>query len=306
MNYQYQSTMKHYPKVSIVILSHNRLSDLCETVEYCRTYTYPELELIVVDNKSTDGSVDYINSLEERFKKILLNSNTGSAEGHSIGMRAAMGKYIITIDDDAFVEGLAIYEMVKLFESYPKLAVISFNCINFYKEYKIGEEKTSRKDYSQDEMNRSYDLFTESSAGFRKDVLDLVGYHQNEYFYGGEDTELSMRILAHEYNIKITPNLIAYHKITDTYRDTSLLTKNSVRNVFWMIIQYFPLQTLPSHILRYLWHLSLSLVQKRQLMYLTSWIDAVWQIKTMIQRRQPLPTPIFKKIIFPYTRVFQW
>ena len=298
--------MSDYPKVSIVILSYNRLADLRETIEYCRTYTYPELELLVVDNHSTDGSIDYINSLEERFGRIILNQNTGSAEGHSVGMRAAKGQYIITMDDDAFVEDKAIYKMVKLFENHPKLAVISFNCINFYKEYEPGIEKTSSKDYSRAEIDESYDLFTESSAGFRKDVLEQVGYHQNEYFYGGEDTELSMRILAHDHNIKITPNLISYHKITDTYRDTTMLTKNSVRNTFWMIIQYFPLETLPFHVLRYLWHLSLALVQKRKTLYLTSWLEAVFQLKTMTRRRRPLPPAIFKKIMFPYTRAFQW
>ncbi len=298
--------MSDYPKVSIVILSYNRLPDLRETIEYCRTYTYPELELIIVDNLSTDGSIDYINSLEKRFGKIILKQNTGSAEGHSVGMRAAIGQYVITMDDDAFVEDQAIYEMVKLFETHPKLAVISFNCINYYTEYEPGVEKTSTQDYSRDEIDESYELFTESSAGFRKDVLEQVGYHQNEYFYGGEDTELSMRILAHSHNIKIAPNLISYHKITDTYRDTTMLTTNSVRNSFWMIIQYFPLEVLPFHVLRYIWYLSMALVQKRKTLYLTSWLDAVFQLKTMRRRRRPLPSAIFKKIIFPYTRAFQW
>ncbi len=294
------------PLVSIVVLSFNRLTDLQETVEYCRHYSYPNLELIVVDNGSTDGSAEYVAGLEALFQKVLLKTNTGSAEGHSVGMRQARGKYVITIDDDAFVEDPAIFGMVELFEQYPQLAAISFNCINYSQEYQPGQVKTTARQYPFEQVNASFDFFTESSAGFRKEALAAVGYHQSEFFYGGEDTELSMRLLAHDYRILNTPNLISYHKITNTYRDGRRLTKNSIRNILWMIIQYTPREQLLKHLVRYHWYLALAVVQKKDRLYLEAWKEAMLLCLPMLRRRCPLDNQIYQRVNFPYRMAFLW
>jgi GT2 family glycosyltransferase len=219
-------------------------------------------------------------------------------------MRAASGKYVITMDDDAFIEDYAIFEMVNIFEKFPKLAVMSFNCLNYYLEYDSENPKSFKKSFNDEELSSSYDLFTESCAGFRRSVLVDVGFHQYEYFYGWEDTELGMRILANGYNIKIMPNLIAYHKITNTYRDTTALRSNSVRNTFWMIVQYIPIEKLFFHLLRYHWYLSLAIIQEKKWFFIRSWVEALLSFGIMVKRRNALPVSIFEKLIFPYTRVF--
>ncbi len=294
------------PRVSVVILSYNRLADLRETVDYCRGYTYPDLEFLIVDNGSSDGSREYIESLEPVFGKILLDRNTGSARGHSEGMRAATGKYVITMDDDAFVEDTALSETVRLFEEHDSLAVISYNCINYYTEYEPGVVKTTNRAYSAQEIDECFDLFTESSAAFRKSALEEAGYHQDEYFYGGEDTELGMRILAAGHRILNAPNLVSYHKITNTHRDNTLLTYNSTRNTFWIILQYFPGIEAPKHLFRFLWYLSRACVMKRRLLYLKALVEGGLCMFTMLSRRKPLPRRVYDKILFPYRMVFLW
>ncbi len=293
-----------WPLVSVVILSFNRLKDLRETVEYCRGYSYPNLEFVVVDNGSHDGSASYIADLGGPFRPILLSHNSGSAEGHSVGMRAAQGKYIITIDDDAFVEEIAIFQMVKLFEQFDQLAVVSFNCLNYYQEYDPETVKSAPQHVTITEVEQSCFLFTESAAGFRKAVLEEIGYHQPEYFYGGEDTEMSLRILAHGHKILNASSLIAYHKITSTSRNSRMLLYNSVRNTLWLIIQYYPKERLWSALWRYHWYLAEAVVASGRFYYLRAWVDAVIRLVPMSHRRIEVPAALFSHLFFPLRAVF--
>ena len=92
------------PKVSIVITSYNRLEDLKETLLRCCDIKYPNLEIIVVDNGSTDGSSKFVDELNNSdYKKIIIKPNKGSEYAQSEGMKASTGKYVITIDDDCFL-----------------------------------------------------------------------------------------------------------------------------------------------------------------------------------------------------------
>lgn len=296
---------EQYPLVSIVILSYNRLSDLKETVAVCADYTYPNLERIVVDNCSKDGSGDYVRHLPEPFIPIVIEPrNVGSAQGHSTGMRAATGKYVIVMDDDAFVEDRAIYEMVKLFEAHENLGVISFNILNYFAEYEAGRTRTYARDYAAREIDSAYNLFTESAAAFRKSVLEEVNYHQYEYFYYGEDTELGLRILASGYNIRIAENMFAYHKISNVFRDNRMGQKNGIRNALWMICQYFPDKMVLRHLLTFLWLTAVAVVRKRQGVYVQAWYEACSNLFTMQKRRKPLTRELFGKVLFPYKSIF--
>lgn len=295
-----------WPLVSIVILSFNRRDDLQETLEVCRSYTYPNLEMIVVDNGSTDGSAEDVAGLEDRFRTILLDHNTGSAGGHATGMRAATGELVITIDDDAFVENEAIYQAVKLFRTYPKLGGISFNQLNTLREYIPGVSKTTEREVTPEQVENGFDLITESAAAFRKSVLEEVDYHQNEFFYGGEDNELSFKMIAAGYRTLIVPHLVAYHKITATSRDNRRLTRNSVRNILWMLLQFAPLKELPGHLLNYHWYLANAMVQKRQSLYLSAWWEALMLLPRMLRRRRALSVETWNRVVFPYRMAFLW
>lgn len=299
--------MENWPMVSVVILSYNRLCDLKETVSVCQGYTYPNLERIVVDNCSVDGSGDYVRSLPAPFVPIVIGpKNVGSAQGHSVGMRAARGKYVIVMDDDAFVEDEAIYGMVRLFEAHQRLGVVSFNILNHSAEYEPGRVRTYERPYTEQEIAQSFNLFTESAAGFRKSVLEEVDYHQYEYFYYGEDTQLSLRILAAGYNIRITENLFAYHKISNVYRDNRMGEKNGIRNAIWMICQYFPEGQVLPNLVNFLWLTALAMVRKRQSagVYLQAWYEAFSDLHRMLKRRTPLSEELFSKVLIPYRALF--
>ena len=120
------------PLVSIVITSFNRLEELKESVLRTKRDTaYSNIEIVIVDGGSTDGSAEFIESIdEENIFPVILGEDRGSAYSHSKGMEFARGKYVITIDDDCYLKPKSVESMVKIFEKYENLAIIGFGLIN--------------------------------------------------------------------------------------------------------------------------------------------------------------------------------
>src|SRR5262245_28585882 len=89
----------HRPKVSVVLTTKNRLPLLrlaVESVFAARCDRY-ELELIVVDDGSTDGTLEYLDGIEA---KIIRAGGVGMARARNTGMRAATGDFVTLLDDD--------------------------------------------------------------------------------------------------------------------------------------------------------------------------------------------------------------
>ena len=108
---------RKYPLISVVILNYNGLKFLKETIPPLLELSYPNYELIVVDNGSNDGSVKYLN----RFNKIKVIENTknlGYSKGKNIGVRSAKGEYVLLLDNDILIKNKNILE--KLLKEFTK------------------------------------------------------------------------------------------------------------------------------------------------------------------------------------------
>jgi glycosyltransferase involved in cell wall biosynthesis len=94
------------PKVSVVIPAYNRLPLLKEAIDSVLAQDFEDLELIVVDDGSTDGTVDEIRRYGGRVKLMIHAQNRGVSAARNTGISAARGKYIAFLDsDDLWVKG---------------------------------------------------------------------------------------------------------------------------------------------------------------------------------------------------------
>ncbi len=96
-----------YPKVSVIILSYNTLkyTKLCLDSVFSNS-SWDNLEVVVVDNGSTDGSVELLHHYQKKYeglKTIFLKNNRGFAGGNNVGIKAATGEYIILLNSDTIV-----------------------------------------------------------------------------------------------------------------------------------------------------------------------------------------------------------
>lgn len=99
------------PRVSVVVLTHNNLAFSQECLFSIEAYSeYSNLEVLVVDNASTDGTREWLETWQSEvsqaghFRKVLLNeANLGFAAGNNRGLRAAQGEFIVVLNNDTYV-----------------------------------------------------------------------------------------------------------------------------------------------------------------------------------------------------------
>jgi glycosyltransferase involved in cell wall biosynthesis len=112
------------PRVSIVTISFNQAAFLERAIRSVVEQDYPDVEYIVVDPGSTDGSCDIIERYRPRISKIILEPDTGPANGLNKGFAAATGEIFGYINaDDAYLPG-AITKAVSAFQARPYADVI--------------------------------------------------------------------------------------------------------------------------------------------------------------------------------------
>lgn len=90
-------------KVSFVIPSFNSAAWLCHAVKSCQKQNYADIEIVVVDDGSTDSTkevMDFMSAADSRIKYIRLDKNVGRSEARNIGNKAASGAYICVLDAD--------------------------------------------------------------------------------------------------------------------------------------------------------------------------------------------------------------
>ena len=93
------------PLVSIIIVNWNRKEDLLFVLKKIHEdNTYENIEVIIVDNGSDDGSIIEVPKKYPNFKYINLSSNLGCEEGYNIGVLNSSGEILIYLDSDAYIE----------------------------------------------------------------------------------------------------------------------------------------------------------------------------------------------------------
>jgi GT2 family glycosyltransferase len=119
-------TMK--PRVAIIILIWNGRQDTVECLESLRADTYLEKQLIVVDNGSSDDSVQFIRAKFPEVKVIENHANLGFTGGNNVGIREALvqgAKYVYLLNNDTTVEPEALGALVAAAEAEPRFGLLS-------------------------------------------------------------------------------------------------------------------------------------------------------------------------------------
>jgi len=124
------------PKLSIIIVNWNTASLLSQCLNSLKSEirsTKFETEIIVVDNGSTDKSVEYLKKL--KIKTIFNKENLGFAKGNNLGIKQAKGEYIMLLNTDTTVELGAIQKLVEFLDQNQKYAIVGPRLLNPDKTY---------------------------------------------------------------------------------------------------------------------------------------------------------------------------
>ena len=266
--------------VSVIIVTWNRKDDILETLESLQRQTYSNLEVIIVDNGSSDGTVEEIRQLYPNYKLICLPSNVGCEEGFNIGIVNSTGSILVFLDSDAFFEDDGINKIVHKFNNDPSLGIVDPRIFNFFSKKIQNEPKNWPK----------HNRFTGCAVGLKKELFDNVGLRPKNYFIYASEEDVGIRALDYGYKIQHFSNIVAYHKESPTTRLSSKFYYYNTRNVLWLICKHYPL--LPA-IREVIFHFTINFILSLKTLslhyYFLGMIEGIFKLPLIIKNeRKPL------------------
>ena len=270
-----------YPKVSIIILNWNTTDITCQLLNSIKlNLTYPNVEIILVDNGSKENPSSYFLSALNNIKIILNPSNYGFSAGCNIGMRAATGDYFFFLNSDTEITTGVIEKLLEAFQEDVKTGIVSPRIHSYYKKDVIeyagysrvhpltGRSKVvdagSKHVIAGKKLSETYFAYGAAMMISRK-VYEEVGGLCEDYFAYYEELDWSNRIREKGYKIICNSEALVYHKgsmstASNTPFKTFLLTRNRMlymkRNFYginyFLFMMYFLLIAAPKNLLTYL------------------------------------------------------
>lgn len=211
-------------RVSIIILNYNGLAYLKDCLTSLKAQTYPNFRIIVCDNASKDGSVEF---LTKNFPDVTLignRENLGFAEGNNVAMDFALKQgdnYIFLLNNDTLVEPDALSKLVETAESDGFIGVVGPMVLdlknkNFVQEAGMLIDKFGYPIPAKDEENPSQrvsEVFFVSGCAMliKREVLLKIGCFDEEYFMFAEDLDLCWRAQLAGYKILVNKASRIYH-----------------------------------------------------------------------------------------------
>lgn len=226
------------PPVTISILNYQRMDTLRKTIQQAMAQDYPDLEVIVVDNASTDGSDRMVRAEFPQVELIRLPENIGCA-ARNAGIAAAKGEIVVTIDNDVLLTTRDdIRTIVKTFEQYPRaLACINFKILD--PSGKLSERDWCHPRDWQTFSDREFptDYVLEGASALRREAFQRVGGYWSPLFLGHEGVDLALRLLEGGYDLIYCPRVQVVHLTSPEARPPSRIYYTFTRNSIWVSLR---------------------------------------------------------------------
>jgi GT2 family glycosyltransferase len=221
----------NYPKVSIIILNWNGLGDTIECLESLKRITYPNYEVIVVDNGSQGNDAQV---LQERFGDyihlIQNDKNYGYTGGSNIGIRYALNDsspdYFLILNNDVVVTPDFVTRMVEVADGDTSIGIVGSKILlhglpNIIQS--IGCRRNMRSgmgtfignkevDHGQHDAVREVDYVVGCCLLIKRGVVAKVGLLDESYFCYCEEIDYCFRVRKAGYKILSAPNAKIWHK----------------------------------------------------------------------------------------------
>ncbi|MFQ6618857.1 MAG: glycosyltransferase family 2 protein [Fidelibacterota bacterium] len=253
------------PLVSIIIPHYNGYSILKNCLDSVRRTEYPNFEIIVVDNASTDGSPEQIKAHFPEIKLIRNERNLGFAGGVNVGISNSSADFVLLLNNDTEVESKWMGRMIRLFYGDEDIAACQPKILSIQQRNMFDYSGAAgglidvygfpfargRIFDSIEEDGGQYDtperIFwaTGTACLIRKSCLDHVGGLDEHFFAHMEEIDLDWRLQLAGYKIIFSPDSIVYHLSGATLSSRHYLKKFlNHRNSVLILLKNFSAETL--------------------------------------------------------------
>lgn len=218
-------------RVSVLIPLYNRAAYIEETVNSVLSQDYPDVELIVVDDGSTDGGDKLLETYAQRGELILLrhpgNINKGQAAALNLALQHATGEFIAVLDsDDLFMPG-KLRAQVEFLRAHPQVGLVYGNGKGVdakgKETYDINYDNRTEKSDPNDILLDCYFLLPQNSL-VRADVYKAAG-NFDERLRSGQDHDMLIRLSEHTKIAHQSIDCFRYRRHGDSISATSTETR---------------------------------------------------------------------------------
>lgn len=243
------------PKVSIVIPNYNGLKYIKTCMDALYRQTMKDVEILFVDNGSTDGSSDYVKAHYPETVLIQLAENTGFCGAVNVGIANAKAPYVLLLNNDTEAAETFVEELYRAIEKDKRIFSCSSKMVQFHNRAlmddagdlycALGWAYARGKNKPLADFEEEQDVFF-SCAGaaiYRKSILDEIGYFDENHFAYLEDADIGYRARIHGYVNRYAPKAVVYHVGSGSSGSVYNLfkTKYSSRNSVYLIYKNMPL-----------------------------------------------------------------
>ena len=213
------------PLVSVIIVNYEGIKWLqLFMAQLIHNTSYPHFEVIVVDNASSDGSVEYLQDKFSQVKIIKLTENRGYAHGTNVGVKEANGEVLAFLNNDIEVTPEWLSEAVSKLYSQDDIGAVQCKSIFHGTKDLIDSVGLSidrcnvaliigrnEKDTGQYDTLSEIGAFSGGSMLIRRKLFKQIGGFDETYFMYFEDVDLSWRLKMSGYKIVPAPTSLVYH-----------------------------------------------------------------------------------------------
>ena len=253
--------MSDQKKVTIIIPNYNGLKFMEPCFEALKLQICQDFQVLVVDNGSTDGSVEWLK--EHEIPSVFLPENTGFSGAVNVGLKASATPYVILLNNDTEPDCHYVGEMIKAIQRSPRIFSVSSKMVQLYHKelmddagdmyslmgwaYQRGVGRSSAK------YRRPCRIFSAcaGAAIYRREVFQEIGYFDEMHFAYLEDLDVGYRARIAGYDNVYCPTALVYHVGSGTSgsKYNPFKVKLAARNNVYLNYKNMPLPQLAVNLL---------------------------------------------------------
>lgn len=227
--------------VSIVIVNHNTCMLLMQCLESLK-HVKGNIEIIVVDNNSTDDSPKMVRNLFPNVKLIRNEKNYGFAKGNNIGIKESKGNFILFLNSDTKVIDKLFLEKLLKVAKEKEVGIVGAQLINEngQKQNSAAWITPSKIFYYTGNKPKEVDWVSGACFLIKRELIEKIGLFDENFFLYYEETDYCYRAKKNNYKVKIQPNakIIHYGGETSKKMNKDFITYHWYRSRMYFFLKH--------------------------------------------------------------------
>lgn len=246
------------PFVFIIVLNWNGKEHLKECLDSLSVLDYPNYQLVMVDNASHDGSVEFVKINYPGVHLIRSEKNLGFAEGNNLGIRFALSQgadYVVLLNNDTRVEPDFLTHLIQRGEEEKEIGVLGGKVLMYFdpriinstgvnlNQFAYGWDRDFGEENLEVKRERGEVLAVSGCLmAIKKEVFEKIGLLDPNFFSYYEDVDFCIRVWKEtHFRVEYVPQSVIYHKFSASVSGKSRLKKYlMLKNQYRILFKHFP------------------------------------------------------------------